>query len=864
MMHSAGSQTLRRLLWAALLVTLWQSAPAIRAAELEDARKLFLAGNYQQCIRASQKAVEDNEYDEEWRVLLARSLMTVGRYPEARTALTNALDRYTSSIRLRLLGYDVFRMNGEVARAKSMLADINYLAGSRTWAYRDPANLVTLGRAAVLLGADPKRVLENFFDAVKKADPDNRDSYLAAGELALNKHDFQLAATSFQQGLKKFPNDADMHFGLAMSFSSGNRQVMLNSLNAALRSNTNHIPSMLLMIDHLIDAEEYDGATELLDRVLGVNPFHPEAWAYRAVMEHVLNSPKGEARAREMAMRFWDTNPEVDYIIGKKLSQKYRFAEGSSYQYQALRFDPAYLPAKIQLAQDLLRLGKESEGWRLAEEVHKEDAYDVNAYNLVTLHESLAKFQTLTNQHFIVRMATKEAAIYGPRVLNLLERARERLCGKYGLELERPVTVEVFPSPKDFGVRTFGIPDNPGYLGVCFGSVITANSPASQAGSPANWEAVLWHEFCHVVTLELTRNRMPRWLSEGISVYEELQANPVWGQSMNPRYRQMILEGELAPVSEMSAAFLTPKSSFHLQFAYYQASLVVEFLVQRYGIEKLKLILHDLRQGIPINESIETHTAPMAEIESNFALFAKKRAEGLAPGLDWERPKSASSGRPGDREAPVPPSLAPLDFSALHPKNYYVLMQKAKQLIEEKKFEEAKAPLQILTEHYPNQSGGDSAWALLAMVHRALAETDKEREALSKRAAVDSEALDAYLRLMELESGRNNWNAVFENAERYIAVNPLIAPPYAHLARASEAIAKRAEAVAAYRLLLRLDPADPADVHYRLARLLKESGDPEARRHILQALEEAPRFRDAHRLLLELTKGAPTHKPDGF
>ena len=30
----------------------------------------------------------------------------------------------------------------------------------------------------------------------------------------------------------------------------------------------------------------------------------------------------------------------------------------------------------------------------------------------------------------------------------------------------------------------------------------TANSPAAQAGHPANWQAVLWHEFCHVVTLQ--------------------------------------------------------------------------------------------------------------------------------------------------------------------------------------------------------------------------------------------------------------------------------------------------------------------------------------------------------------------------
>ena len=124
------------------------------------------------------------------------------------------------------------------------------------------------------------------------------------------------------------------------------------------------------------------------------------------------------------------------------------------------------------------------------------------------------------------------------------------------MELTRPTTVEIFPDQKDFAVRTFGMPGNPGYLGVCFGSVITANSPASQAPNPANWEDVLWHEFCHVVTLNATKNRMPRWLSEGISVYEERQANPAWGERMNLAYREMILDGKLTPLGKLSGAFL--------------------------------------------------------------------------------------------------------------------------------------------------------------------------------------------------------------------------------------------------------------------------------------------------------------------
>ena len=192
----------------------------------------------------------------------------------------------------------------------------------------------------------------------------------------------------------------------------------------------------------------------------------------------------------------------------------------------------------------------------------------------------------------------------------------EHLAGKIERDdyvvLDHPITVEIFPEQKDFAVRTFGLPGGEGFLGVCFGNVITAASPAARAERPANWQAVLWHEFCHVVTLHKTRNKMPRWLSEGISVYEEKLRNPTWGQSINARYRAMVLGDALTPVSRLSGAFLSPPSPLHLQFAYYESALVVEYLVQNHGVETVKAILGDLSTGEPIEAVLERRTGSLA------------------------------------------------------------------------------------------------------------------------------------------------------------------------------------------------------------------------------------------------------------
>ena len=842
--HSGRRSALVAAFAAAASIFALFSAVTVRGADpdFDSAHKLYLDGEYEKCLKAAREGIQERGRNEEWPILLSQCLLTLGQYSQAQAAISNAMDRNPWSIRVRLVAREIYQQNGHRAQAANLLSEIGAIAGSRTQTFRDPSSVVALGRAALLLGADPRRVLDNFLNRVKKADPDFRETYLAIGELALEKYDNALAATSFEEGLAKFSDDPEMLYGLAKAHSTGDRSEMLPLLEKALERNARHVPSLLLLADHLIDAEEDKKAEELLDRALAVNRLHPEAWAYRAVLAHLRSQPDEERKARETALSRWKTNPQVDHLIGLKLSQKYRFAEGASYQRRALRADDEYLPAKRQLAQDLLRLGEDEEGWRLAEDVAQQDGYDVVAYNLVTLHDTISEFKNLTNADFRVRMHPHEAAVYGERVTELLAKAKSALCKKYGIELPKQTVVEIFPEQKDFAVRTFGMPGGEGFLGVCFGNVITANSPASHTANLVNWQAVLWHEFCHVVTLGLTKNKMPRWLSEGISVYEERLANPAWGEKIGPRYRDMILKGELTPVGSLSSAFLAPKTPFHLQFAYYESSLVVEYLIDHFGLDALKKILADLGDGKQLNEAIEKHTAPMSKIEKDFAAYAKDRAEQLAPGLDWNEPTPDELAKGEDT------------WIARHPKSLWGLTRKAQKSIEAKRFGEAKAPLLRLIELYPENTGPDNAYALLAEAHRGLNETAQERATLGKLARIKADAVPTYLRLMELDADAKDWDAAVRNAERFLAVNPLVPQPYRFLAQAGEELGRDRDAIQACRTLLLMEPPDPAAVHHRLAKLLHKNGEPDAKRHVLQALEEAPRFRDAHRLLLRISQ----------
>jgi Flp pilus assembly protein TadD len=808
----------------------------LAAQSVEETHKQFLRGEYETVIRVTQKKVDGGAYQDDWRIMLIQSLLATGHYHEAYTnAMSGGADSY--NLNLRLLARETALYQNAAAGAKRQLAEMKQLIERRFVEFQND-DAAALGQALLLLGVEPRLVLDNCFRRAEKAEPPSREAFLATGQLALDKHDSALAADAFRAGLKKFPNDPEMESGLARAFESGDQQEMLKHIRAALAVNPRHVPSLLLLANHLIDAEDYDQADEQLDLALKVNPRNPEALAYRAVLALLRNDSAGAEKERAAALQFWRDNPAVDYLIGQKLARKYRFEEAASEQRKALDFDSAYLPARRELAEDLLRLGQEEEGWELAQNAHTQDSYDVTLYNLVTLHDQMVKYQTLTNADFIVHMTTNEAALYGEQVLDLLTRAKAALCLKYGVTLTHPTRVEIFPEQKDFAVRTFGMPGNPGYLGVCFGSVITANSPASQAPNPANWEDVLWHEFCHVVTLNETRNRMPRWLSEGISVFEERQANAAWGERMNLANRKMILDGKLTPLGELSGAFLSPKKSEDLLFAYYESSLVVEFLVHERGLDTLKAILQDLRDGQEINRAITAHTVPLLELENQFDAYARAQAKALAPGADLEKP-------PEDDDAA---------WNLAHPNNYYLRMRKARKLMDDKNWEPARPLLESVAASYSGERRGDNPLWLLAQTERNLHDTNAELTTLKKFAERESDFVDLDLRLIELSVIGKDWSATTNYATQLLAINPLIPAPYAALAQAEDALGNNEKAVTAYRRLLLLDPADPAEVHFQLARLLHARGNAEreAKRHVLEALEEAPRFREAQRLLLQI------------
>ncbi|XZE52322.1 peptidase MA family metallohydrolase [Planctomycetaceae bacterium SH139] len=817
------------------------------AATISEAREAIRVGDYATAITLAEAAIEAGTWSEQWPRLLMEAQLTTGQYEAAVETFETAMDRYTSSLQLRMLAVQAYRFTDQLDAADSVSAQIFELLRSSPSRYSGSENLITAGRYFMSRGEDARKILELFFDRVREREPGFVETYVATAELALSKYDDAVAADALGRAAELAPDDPQIAFLAARAWQSSDQEKAELELRRALEINPNHVPSLLQRVNFWIDREQYSLAEETLARVEGINPRNPLLWAYRSVLAHLRGDSEGEQKAREQALSTWSRNPEVDYLIGKKLSQKYRFAEGAAAQRRALAFNPNFTASRFQLAQDLLRLGNDDAGWELAEWANREDGYNVVAYNLMTLRDSLRNFSVLKQGNLLVRMEAREAEIYGPEVLELLSEAERVLCEKYDIEPSGPVVVEIFPRQQDFAIRTFGLPGGDGFLGVCFGRVITANSPASQGADPANWQAVLWHEFCHVVTLGKTNNRMPRWLSEGISVYEERLRNPTWGQQMTPYFRKMILGEDAVPISKLSGAFLAPKSAMHLQLAYFESSLAVEFLIEKYGLETLNRILVDLGVGMPINESLERYSGSLATLDEEFLRFVRARARVYGCRFDWSEDDMPESQNPDDWRVWLEP----------RPDNYWGLRGLAASLMASRKFAEAKVPLERIFELFPADVVDTEALAELAATQQALQETAAEQSSLEKLIANQSDGFPQLIRLLELSAEQKDWQAVRDYANQALAINPLLATPHERIIEAAEALDRPQDAARALEVLGHMDPIDPALLHYRTARAwLARGNHQKAKRQVLMALEEAPHYRSAQSLLIELNQPA--------
>ena len=126
---------------------------------------------------------------------------------------------------------------------------------------------------------------------------------------------------------------------------------------------------------------------------------------------------------------------------------------------------------------------------------------------------------------FRFRVTQREEPVLLHYVKPFVAREYAELVKRYHFTPEGPLTIELYANPEHYAVRTVGLPGLEA-LGVTFGKVVTGMSPL---GGRFNWGLMLWHEVAHIFSIQMSRARVPRWFTEGLSEYETSRVDPTLG-----------------------------------------------------------------------------------------------------------------------------------------------------------------------------------------------------------------------------------------------------------------------------------------------------------------------------------------------
>src|SRR6476469_8586403 len=253
------------------------------------------------------------------------------------------------------------------------------------------------------------------------------------------------------------------------------------------------------------------------------------------------------------------------------------------------------------LGNNQLRLGQIAEGRASLEASFKGDPYSVWVKNTLDLLDTYKNYDLIPSQHFQFMIEKDESPILSIYLKDLAEQAYATFSKKYAYVPPPPIRVEMYRSHADFSVRTVGLAGL-GALGVSFGTTLAFDSPAAKDAGAFNWGSTVWHELAHTFTLGASDHRVPRWLSEGLSVLEEHHVRQGWGFTPSAGFLIAFRDRKLVPVSRMNDGFMRPAYPEQVQFSYYQASLVCELIAKDYGEKAILDMMNAYKAGQTTDE----------------------------------------------------------------------------------------------------------------------------------------------------------------------------------------------------------------------------------------------------------------------
>jgi cellulose synthase operon protein C len=766
---------------------------------------------------------------------LAEAFAITGRYTEAIAEFERAAADSEKSAKLEsdLRRAEVLDLIGQEDRAKPI-----YESFVKYYTDNDPKSaeeLTLIARALVHL--------ERFHDAndmyrsAIEADSDYLEAQLGAAELFTEKYAYGDAALFLDDAFKINPNSARAYLDLARNKRlEGDTETPISK---ALAINPNFVDAIALKAAMALEASHFDEAASELDKALKINSRSLEAHSLKAAMLYLQDR---------------DYEPEVaaTLAIGPKYGGVYntlshyaaitrRTEQAAQFARRATEIAPRLWDAHLNLGMALLRMGQMETGREAVERAFKGDPFNIWAKNTLDLLDSMRDFKETKRGAFIIKASAQESDVLAPYAASLLEEAAAKLTSKYKFTPKGPIIIEIFQNHEDFAVRTLGMPGL-GALGVCFGFVVAQDSPSARQAGEFNWGSTLWHEYTHVITLQMTDFRIPRWFSEGLSVYEERRARPGWGDDWNPMFVRAFTERRWFRMADLDAGFQRPKSPQDVPIAYFQASQVCEFIAERYGFDAILRMLAMYRDKARTPDVLQqVLKLSESDFDREFAAYIEAKVKPLQQALSTQSNVVASLSK-----EEVLKLLATQDTFALR-------IRAAELLAADGDTQGAVTHYIRALELFPYAAGAGNPYESLAKLLEQKGDREQAAKVLDSLVKNDENNLEALKTIARLRLALGERQQALDALQASFFISPFDYKLHTQAGELSIELKDYAKALREFQVALALSPPNVAEANYNVAAAYHALGQqPEAKRAVLRALEAAPRYEKAQELLLRI------------
>jgi tetratricopeptide (TPR) repeat protein len=585
-------------------------------------------GHYERARKAADAVPARAAVAARAAVLGARAEQRLGLLNEARRRLEEASVRAPDDLPLR----------AELIRVADALGDQGAIKTLVDRSYEDwQAGRVRRTSAPELVAMAVALRYDNNWDdananlrAAVKADPRSTEANLEWGDIFLEKHAAANAEASFRDVLKLDPRHPDAHAGLARVLieQSYDEAAAESEIAAALAVNPRHARALALRGEIALDAEELEQVAAVVAELRRTNPRDDAAAWLAASRALLLDDRAGYEREKKARLEVRPGDGDFFARTAEALVRQRRYEEARAVAADGVALDDKNPHALASLGLTLLRLGDEKEGVATLRRAWDRDPYDARTFNLLDLYEKVIpkRYITVETAHLTFRVEPPARAAIEAVVGPYLEEVYAHYVERYAFTPAGRVMFELYGDPAHYAIRTVGLP-RLGVTAVCFGRVITSQAPTNGA---FNWGMVLAHELAHVFALQLSRSRVPRWFTEGLSELETAHLRPEWRRHGELSLWAALNAGALAPLEKLSQSFVHARDAEAASTAYMHAAVAVEYLERRFGFPKIREALVAFGRGERVAAVLQSLSGGnLAALERAFRDDLIARSSGL-------------------------------------------------------------------------------------------------------------------------------------------------------------------------------------------------------------------------------------------